>query len=227
MYQYCVILLLIAIPAVTSECVCKGSDKWQDANTCYEVFKELSKALVYDKSNLYRMEHAFFYAPNADPALIKVKYNISYGDNITEDQVQYCGNVDNTSAIIINETKIIRGWTSRGVYYVINPLALNKMQMVLPFAILRLINKHWRSTSGSPEVDTFLWDGSYELPTLLINLHITSLPCIPSKEVFNYTLDELNTYVSHAGMTDDVTKIIINTHRQRDLIFFLNHAIRK
>ena len=202
MYQYSVVLLLIAIPAVISEGVCKSPDNWQNANTCYEVFQELSRALANDKGNLYRMEQAFFYAPSADPALIEVKYNISYGGNVTEDQVQYCGNVDNTSAIIINETEIIRGWTSRGVYYVINPLALNKMQMVLPFAILRLINKEWRSTSGSPEVDTFLWDGSYELPTLHIDLHITSLPCIPSEEVFNYTLNELNAYVSikNAGM---------------------------
>jgi hypothetical protein len=113
--------------------------------------------------------------------------------------------VDSTSVIIIDETEMIRGWTSRGVYYVINPLALNKMQMVVPFAILRLINKAWRSTSGSPEVDTFLWDGSYELLTLLIDLHITSLPCIPSKEVFDYTLDELNAYVSMNTVHDDVT----------------------
>ncbi len=204
MFQHCVVLLLIAnsIPAVISEeSVCKSSGNWQDANTCYEVFKALSRALANDKGNLYRMEHAFFYAPSADPALIQVKYNISYGENIT---LNYCENVDNTAAIIIDRTEIIRGWTSRGVYYVINPLALNKMQMVLPFAILRLINKAWRSRSGSPEVDTFLWDGSYELPTLLINLHITSLPCIPSEEVFNYTLDELNAHVS-VTVHDDVT----------------------
>ena len=171
MYQYNVILLLVVIPAVLSEGICENSDTWQDANTCYEVFKEVLSALANDKGNLYRMQQAFFYAPNADPALIKVKYNISYGDNITKDRIQYCGNVDNTSAIVINETEIIRGWTSRGVYYVINPLALNRMQMVLPFAILRLINKRKGSMSGSPEVDTLLWDGSYELPTLPINLH--------------------------------------------------------
>ena len=35
---------------------------------------------------------------------------------ITVGQLQYCENVDNTSAIItINQTEIIRGWTLRGV----------------------------------------------------------------------------------------------------------------
>jgi hypothetical protein len=78
MYQYCVVLLLIAIPVVNlEEGVCKSTDNWQNVTTCYEIFKELSRALTSDKRNLYRMQHAFFYAPNADPALIKVKYKLA------------------------------------------------------------------------------------------------------------------------------------------------------
>ena len=199
MYEIVLLLVLTVLPSGTLEqdsCACKKADDWQNASVCYEVFIELSRALTNDKGNLYRMKQAFFYAPSADPVLIQVKYNISYGDNVTEDQLQYCENVDNTSAIIINQTEIVRGWTSRGVYYVINPQILNMMQMALPFAILRLINQGWSSTSGSPEVDTFLWDGSYDLPTLLINLTITSLSCIPSEEIFNCTVEELNAYVS-------------------------------
>ena len=126
MFQYCTVLLLIAMRADISEgnsCVCKNSD-WQNVKPCYEMFKELSRALTNDRGNLYRMKQAFFYAPSADPVLIKVKYNISYGENVTKDQLLYCENVDNniTAAITINQTEIIRGWTSRGVYYVISPL---------------------------------------------------------------------------------------------------------
>ena len=132
--------------------------------------------------------------------LILCLYKLStislYSENVTKEQLKYCENVDNEIAITINHTEITRGWTSRGVYYVISPLLLNNMQMVLPFAILKLINKGLKSTFGSPQVDTFLWDGSHELPTLLINLMITALPCIPSEEVFNCTLEELNAYVS-------------------------------
>ena len=196
---FLLLLTIIALPSGTFEqntSACKKADDWQNANICYGVFIELSRALTNDTGNLCRMKQAFFYAPSADPVLLQVNYNITYGENITEDVLPYCEDVDYTSAIIINQTEIIRGWTSRIVYYVISPLILNKMQMVLPFAILRLINRAWRSTSGSPEVDTFLWDGSYKLPTLLIDLHITSLPCIPSEEVFNYTLDELTMQVS-------------------------------
>ena len=147
--------------------------------------------------------------------LILCLYKLStislYSENVTKEQLKYCENVDNETAIMINHTEITRGWTSRGVYYVISPLLLNNMQMVLPFAILRLINKGLRSTFGSPQVDTctFLWDGSHKLPTLLINLMITALPCISSGEVFNCTLEELNAYVSICIHTINLTIIII------------------
>ena len=199
MREVFLLLLIITLPLGTLEqnsCACKKPDDWQTANICYEVFNELSRALLSNKANLYRMKQAFFYAPSADPVLVQVNYTISYGDNITEDQLQYCESVTNETAIITNQSEIILGWTSRGVYYVVSPSLLNNMQMVLPYAILRFINQRLRSTYGSPEVDTFLWDGSYELPTLRINLTITSLPCIPSVEVFNCTLKELNAYVS-------------------------------
>ena len=72
---------------------------------------------------------------------------------------------------------------------------LNLMQVTFPFFILRVIR--WLSNSkNNPEMETFLWDGSYELSPLLINLHITSLPCIPSQELFNSTVKDLTTIVS-------------------------------
>lgn len=188
-------LLLFTVLSV-GDCVCENPDDWQNAKDCYEVFTGLVQALVQDEGNIYRMKKAFFYAPSADPVLIKVDYNVSYGENITEELLPYCVNVDNTTAIniTINQTVIVRGWTSRGVYLVISPLRLNRMQMALPFSILRLI--HRSKEFSSPEVDTFLWDGSYDLPTLFLNLYITSLPCIPSEDIFNSTLDELTAYVS-------------------------------
>ena len=191
------ILVIFSLFFVGGNCICNDPNDWENAYICSEVFNSLKQALIEDEGNLYRMKKAFYYAPRADPVLIQVNYNISYSENITDSDIflPYCGNVtNNVSAISTNETQITRGWTSRGVYFVINPLALNNMQMALPFAILRLINRN--SDNRSPEVDTFLWDGSYDLPTLFINLFITSLPCIPSEDIFNSTLDDLNAYVS-------------------------------
>ena len=171
---------------------------WHSAKTCQKIFKELEQALLQDETNVYCLRKTFFYAPNANPVLLQVSYNISFGDNITEDLLPYCDGTSNSTMIdIYNETEITHAWTSSGVYLVINPWTLNKMQMSLPFMILRKIHKKYRESDiVSPEVVAFLWDGSYDLPTLYLNLHITYLPCIPSKDVFNSTLEDVTTYVS-------------------------------
>ena len=178
--------------------VCNVYNSYPSASICQKIFKELDKALIQDEANLYYLRKMFFYAPNANPVLLQVNYNISFGDNITEDLLPYCDGTNNSTMIdIYNETKIIHAWTSSGVYLVINPWTLNKMQMPLPFMILRTIHKEYRESDiGSPEVTAFLWDGSYELPTLFLSLRITSLPCIPSKDVLNSTLEDVTTYVS-------------------------------
>ena len=190
-------IFIISTAMVCGSSVCDHTDL-HSAKTCQKIFKVLEQALIWDETNLYYLRKMFFYAPNANPVFFQVNYNISFGDNITEDLLPYCGGADNSTMIdIYNETEIIHGWTSSGVYLIINPWTLNKMQMSLPFMILRGIHKKYQESDiGSPEVDAFLWDGSYDLPTLYLNLHITAFPCIPSTDVFKSTLEDVTTYVS-------------------------------
>lgn len=70
---------------------------------------------------------------------------------------------------------------------------LHKMQAQIPFTALRII--HSTLDQRSPEADSFLWDGSYELPTLHLNMHITSLSCIPNQDLFKAVLMDFNTLV--------------------------------
>ena len=190
--------LLFAIIALFSvgNCSCEDPDDDQHSDICFEVLQSLQEALTQDKGNFYRSRKAFFYAPNADPVLLRVEYNITFAENITEEVLPYCLTENNSSVLIsLNQTKIIRGWTSRGLYLWIDPVLLNRAQLLLPFLILRRIHQ-LGFVKSNPEMDTFLWDGSYNLPTLIINLNITSLPCIPSKEVFNSTIEDLTILVS-------------------------------
>ena len=190
--------LLVVIAALISmgKCSCDDSNDPLYPTLCYKILQSLEQALITDEGNLYRCRKAFFYAPNADPVLMKVEYNISFDEHITGGALSNCINDNSSIPITFNQTRIIHGWTSRGLYLMINPLDLNYIQMTLPLAILRLIHKKTQ-LKGNPEVETFLWDGSYDLPTLFINLHITFLPCIPSMEVFNSTVEDLNTFVSY------------------------------
>ena len=191
--QLLILALLMCVTLPTGKCACRDP---QYATTCFDVFKSLENALINNEGNIYRIRKAFYYAPSADPVLLKVIYDISFEN--TTDSLPYCMDGDNSTAITIKDTKIVYGWTSTGVYFVINPLVLNYMQMTLPFAILRVIHKLEQNVNdNSPEVDTFLWDGSYDLPTLYIDLNITSLPCVPSVEIFSLTLEDLTTFVSY------------------------------
>ena len=190
--------LLFATAALFSSgsCSCHNDlDDSQYSGVCYEILQNLQNALVQDKSNLYRSRKAFFYAPNVDLALLKVEYNITFAENITEDMLTNCTNKDNSS-VMFNQMKIVHGWTSKGLYLWIEPLFLNHIQMMLPFTILRYIHQQGYYKSNDPGMDAFLWGGDYDLPTIHVNLNIISLPCIPSEEIFNSTVKDLTTFVS-------------------------------
>ena len=151
------------------------------------------------------MRNAFFYSPTANPVLLRVEYNITYDANVTRSRedvnaavmseiLPFCEN--NSTAINFNDSLITYGWTSSGVYTLFHPGVLNRMQLQLPYILLNLIQKVATQSTDGPEADSFLWDGSYCLPTLRLNLHITSLSCIPSQELFEAVLQQLTSRVS-------------------------------
>ena len=183
--------------------ICNDADPLL-SDVCYRLFQQIEEALVRDRGNEYRLRKAFFYAPNASPVLLKVVYNISYAENVTEEaqlQPNYCTpdtNANNT-IIAVNKTTRVLGWTSSGVFTVFHPLTLNFMQIQIPFALMSVIHTVFKlvhSSANGPEVETFLWDGSYELPTLYINLHFTTSTCLPTCKLFDSVLNDFNSLVS-------------------------------
>ena len=193
-----IFLLLISLVS-RGLSICDDSDEVL-ADVCYKLFRQVEDALVQDKGNEYRLRKAFFYAPNANPVLMKVIYNVSFSENVTEDvQLQPNNCTNDTDVISINKTRFVFGWTSSGVFTVFHPLTINFMQIQVPFALMKIMyNLHKLNdpTKSGPEAQTFLWDGSYELPTLHINLHFTSLVCLPSVELFTSILSDFNSLVS-------------------------------
>ena len=167
------------------------------ADICYRLDLQVENALLQDKGNLYRLRRAFFYAPNAHPVLLRVIYNLSYAENATQEDA-YCTSTNAGNKISLNKTNIVLGWTSSGVFTVFHPLTINFMQIQLPFVLMKIFYNIFNviNPEGSgPEADTFLWDGSYDLPTLHLNLHFTTLPCIPSTDTLNSVLVDFNSLV--------------------------------
>ena len=168
---------------------------------CGQLFKDLKRALLRDEGNLFRIRRLFFHSPTASPVLIKVDYNVTYGENLTtvaaEKEIPFCfSQTLNSSMINLEQANVTLGWTSSGIYTIFHPTMLSVMQAQSPFAFLRIIHRTLANQT-SPEANTFLWDGSYELPSLHLNLHIQSLTCIPSKELLEPLLMDLNTLVSY------------------------------
>ena len=175
------------------------------ADVCYKLYDQIDNTLLEDKGNFYNLRRAFFYSPNANPVLLRVIYNVSFAENVTElarREPNYCtrtSGMEENDTITLNDTQLVLGWTSSGVFTVFHPLTINFMQIQLPFVLMRImfgIFSKLDPTNSGPEASTFLWDGSYELPTLRFNLHFSSLPCIPSDELFNSALMDFNSLVS-------------------------------
>ena len=134
--QLLTILLATAALFSVGNCSCDDPEDSPYSSVHYEILQSLQSALIQDKSNLYHSRKAFFYAPFADPALLEVKYNITFTEKIaSEDVLPYCTTNENSS-VAFNQTDIIHGWTSRGLYQWIEPIFLNHIQMMLPFVIL-------------------------------------------------------------------------------------------
>ena len=190
--QLLTVLLVTVSLFSAGYCSCSDPGKSYYSGVCFEILQSLQNALIQDKTNLYRSRKAFFYVPSADPTLLKVKYSITFAENITENVLPHCTNEYNSS-ISLNQTEIIFGWTSRGLYQWIEPLFFNHIQLMLPFVILWWIHE-LEFFKNNPEIRTFLWGDSND--TLLINLNITSMPCIPSGEIINSTVEDLTNLVS-------------------------------
>ena len=179
--------------------VCDDSINEAMADVCYKLDQQVEDALLQDKGNLYRLRKAFFYAPNAHPVLLRVIYNLSYAENVTQEDAYCTSSTNANNQISLNKTSIVLGWTSSGVFTVFHPLTINFMQIQVPFVLMKIFYsmfEMFHPNESGPEADTFLWDGSYDLPTLHLNLYFTYLPCIPSADIFNSILRDFNSLVS-------------------------------
>ena len=186
---------MIALAATVSTGSCLT---YEDELLCTKLLKDLEKALLQDETDLFRMRRAFFHSPTATPVLLRVVYNVTYTMNVTttvaKNDVPQCSSSTVNSKTDLKQRNITYGWTSSGVYTLFHPTVLKVMQAQTPFVLMQVIQQ----TLGQrgPEGDTFLWDGSYDLPTLYLDIHIASILCIPSYNILESVLMDLNTLVS-------------------------------
>ena len=186
------LLALLSAEAVNTSKSCDDSNGVL-AKVCYELFQTMEQSIYNDGGNLYRLRRAYFYAPNANPILLRVEYNVAIS-NLENSTLPIC---TEDAIIVSNNISFVAGWTSSGVFTIFDPMTINFMQMQLPFAVMRFC--YATTKHDSPEANTFLWDGSYDLPTLRLNLSVdqNNLSCIPSNSMFESVLVDLTSMVSY------------------------------
>lgn len=194
------ILLIVATSSslfAKRSCLACNDPNDLSSGTCAQLSKDLERALVQDEGNLFRLRSMFRQSPTAAPVLLKVLYNVTFAEDFIDaaavEEVPNCYSPTLNSSMDLTQTNITLGWTSSGVYVVFHPTLLSMMQIQSPFALLRIF--HLTLDQRSPEADSFLWDGSYALPTIQLNLYITTLSCVPSYDLFESLLIEMNTLV--------------------------------
>ena len=199
-YIFAVAMVVSIIPAASCQfCDIPSETTAVSLHPESDILNDIERAILEDDSNLSHMRRAFFHSPTASPVLIKVVYNLSFAERVTiaiaTHEVPHCSSSSEVNSTIdFNQQSITYGWTSSGVYSVFHPIVLNMMQVRTPFMILRFI--HWMLDQQGPEADAFLWDGSYDLPTLHLNIHITSISCAPSLDFLHSVIKDFNTMVS-------------------------------
>ena len=204
---FSVTLTVVVLTTCINSGSCQSCDDPSETVTdvCAQLSRDLKKSLLQDEGNLFRMRRAFFHSPTAGPVLLKVIYHITYGDNITKSaaakELPYCfmiSNIEqnpNSTVTEIKQSNVTYGWTSAGIYTVFHPGVLNMVQTPVAFSMMRAVR--WILGQRSAiEVIGFTWIGDEELPTLHLNLHITSLSCFPSQDQFEFVLMDLNALVS-------------------------------
>lgn len=183
----------------------------QSDNAIYgELFDIIETAILERKDNLYRLQKAFFYAPNADPVLLKIVYKLFFqvGENITLSNESYCnetsGKDDNMTYLDFNSTNtsvLTYGWTRSGIYAFIHPSLLNWMQLQLPLVLIRFVRDQIKDDLIGDEsliTQVFLWDTSNELPSVYLDivLDIEKLPCLPSDQILDKVFQDITALVS-------------------------------
>ena len=190
------VITLVAFIKVGDSLTCEDSDE-NSIGACVKLSRDFEKALLQDDRNQFRIRRMFFHSPTASLVLLKVVYNITFEENVTmaaaAEEIPPCFGQILNSTIELKHRNITLGWTSSGVYTMFHPTVLSVMQVQSPFAFLRIA--HLILNKRSPEADSFLWDGSYNLPTLHLNMHLTSLSCIPSEDLLESVLIDFNTLV--------------------------------
>ena len=204
------LLVLLLIVFNSLDVVCQSAFKrcrlLYPVDSCFALHVPLKTNLLNQYRNIYELQQAFY--PIGDFAtdrLINVLYTVELdADSLIREGTPFCDGVDETMTNIssLDQLQFLTGWTSSGVFNILTPLQLSRIQLEISNDVYSLF---LIPGSGIYLPSRFGWvvrDRQRQRVRLedvnLVNITITvnNVSCIPDRQLVKSSLQDLTTMVS-------------------------------
>ena len=179
-------------------------------DSCFALHVPLKSGIVNDYRNIYELQEAFYpIGKFASDRFVNVLYTVEFSDEALRQAGNSCDGTLETDAVdladdITNLTRVqfLAGWTSSGVFNILSPLQLTKLQLQISNDIYSLFVI---PGSGIFYPERFGWvirdmqQNTVNLYTVnLVNINITvdNVSCVPDTQLIKSVLQDLTSMVS-------------------------------
>ncbi len=183
----CVLLLVLTLASrASTETDCTEVDPGSSADVCSMLQDKLQSALLQNPTNLDKLRKAF---ANPIPSIIDIHYDIEWGNVTAEACTDESTNFTHYSSNYL--------WTNVPFFTTLSPGFLQHLQLQVPYAMIRFAELFFGRVGDDYTLNALLWDGCNTelLLSLSLSLRVDSLPCTPSKQLLESSIQELTSWV--------------------------------
>ncbi len=176
-------------------------------DSCFAMHVPFKRGLLDDYRNIYELQQAFYpIGKFASDRFVNILYTVDFTETALN-QIELCDGIIETDSIedaFTNLTRVqfLAGWTSSGVFNIMSPLQLTRLQLQIANDVYSLFVI---PGSGIFYPERFGWvirDMQRNLIQLesinLVNINITvdNISCIPDTQLIKSVLQDLTSMVS-------------------------------
>ena len=201
-------LLLVLFPLSESQRALVRCINLYSKDSCFALYNPLKNSLLSSERNLFELNQAFYpVGAFASTTLINVLYTVNFIASADQSALPPpCPelNLNRSSPVAANDSaRFNAGWTSSGVYNIISPLELSKLQLqllnelysifVVPGGGIALPGKFgWmvRTADGRPV--RLIENNMLQLD---MTLDLANLSCVPDLDLTKRVLQDITIFV--------------------------------
>ena len=205
----CLLALLLALfPIGESQRALVRCINLYSKDSCFALYNPLKTSLLSSERNLFELNQAFYpVGAFASMSLINVLYTVTFTASDMSALPPPCPeiNFNRSSPVAINETaRFSTGWSSTGVFNIISPLELSKLQIqllnelysffVVPGGGIALPGQFgWKVQNANGQPVSLIDNNVLQL-NLIVDL--SSLSCAPDVDLTKRVLQDITVFVS-------------------------------